>query len=437
MPRRLSRRDFLKVSLLGMFMAACRKIFSPTAPASLREIPPTVSPSSTSTLASTSTNVVGTSPVPTQALPQITSTIPNLPVPAFIIDGHEDISWNALEFGRDPRQSAFKVREQERGTPVPGLVGGRTTGLPEYLVGRVGIIFATLFVLPLANAYPGYRAVTYATPSQAEARAKEQIAYYRQLATDEPHFRVIDSQAGLEEVVSSWLQPSPAKEPLVGLVFLMEGADPIINPDALEEWYQDGLRMLGLAWHATRYSAGTGSPGPLTDLGRQLLLAMAERNMVLDLSHLAEEAFREAVDSYAGPMIASHSNPHKFLPTDRGLSDDMIRQLIGRDGVVGINLYDRFLKPGWQEGNQRKLVPLETVAAAIDYVTQLAGSARHVAIGTDFDGGFGLNAIPDGMDSVADLVKLIPLLDKRGYKREDIENVMNGNWLRILHRALA
>jgi len=216
----------------------------------------------------------------------------------------------------------------------------------------------------------------------------------------------------------------------------MEGADPIVHPKDLEKWHQAGLRIIGPAWHATRYSGGTGAPGPLTDLGKQLLENMAKLNMTLDLSHLSSDAYWEAVRSYPGAMIASHSNPHKFLPTDRGLSDKMIEELVARDGVVGVNLYNRFLQPGWMEGDSRKSVTLETVADVIDHIVQLAGNTNHVGIGSDLDGGFGLNAIPAGMNSAADLIKVASVLESRGYSREDIEKIMNGNWLRILRKII-
>src|SRR5690606_8922892 len=104
----------------------------------------------------------------------------------------------------------------------------------------------------------------------------------------------------------------------------MEGADTILEPKQVEEWYERGVRAVGLAWMATRYSAGTGAPGKLSSLGRALLEVMASFNMILDLSHMAEDAYLEAVDHYPGVLIASHSNPRKFVNTDRHLSDAMI-----------------------------------------------------------------------------------------------------------------
>jgi len=435
MPTSLRRRDFLRLSLLGVGLTACRwlRLTTPplsSTPSTVVSIPNKPSPfPPDETLASPAEATPITEPPP-QTLPAQTES----PFPAFIIDGHQDIAWNALELGRNPMESAYTIRKKEENGDLPGMVGERVTGLPEYLSGRVGIIFASLFVAPAQNAYPGYHSVTYSTPQQAEAHASQQLHFYHQLAETEPRLLVITSSIELQTVVTSWTLPG--QQPLVGLVLVMEGADPILSPKDLPRWYNDGLRIIGPAWHATRYSAGTGKPGPLTDLGRQLLAATSEYNMILDLSHLAEAAALEAVESYTGPVIASHSNPKPILPSDRGLPDETIQKIVAHDGVVGIMLYNRFLKPGWVEGDSREQVTLNTVAEAIDYVTQLSGDARHVAIGSDFDGGFGLNAIPQEMDSVADLIQLADILAKRGFSREDIEAVANGNWLRILKQSL-
>jgi membrane dipeptidase len=142
------------------------------------------------------------------------------------------------------------------------------------------------------------------------------------------------------------------------------------------------------------------------------------------------------VAEYPGTVIASHSNPHPFLPTDRGLDDEQIKELAKRDGVMGIMPYNRYLSPSWSRGLPRGLVKLEVVAQAIDYVVQLTGSSQHVGIGSDFDGGFGLESIPEGMDSIADLGEIAVMLDKFGYSPEDIHAIMYGNWLRILQNAL-
>ena len=181
----------------------------------------------------------------------------------------------------------------------------------------------------------------------------------------------------------------------------MENADPIRSPDELDDWYDAGLRAIGPAWMSSRYCGGTFEAGPLTEAGRRLLDAMNRRRMVLDLSHMAEEAFFEAVDRYDGPVIASHSNPRQFADGDRHLTDEMIRAIVRRGGTIGHVPFNAFLLQGWRRsaGDSKDAADLDTVVRTIDYVCQLAGSARHVAFGSDFDGGFGAEATPRGIDS--------------------------------------
>lgn len=469
MPAPLSRRELLKLLGLGLGTAACSRLPVPPDPTASPSTPTVRLQTATQVPLPPTETVVQPSATPADAQPtpqpQATATQLALPFPRFIVDGHQDIAWNALEFGRDPRQSAYDVRRREAHTDISSYAGIRTTGLPEYLAGRVGLIFATIFVLPSQNAHPGQTATVYATPRQAEARGMTQLDYYRGLCSPDSRFRLVASQADLEVVVNSWSyppgqEPSPALgqgslpapgqgsvptlgpmpgqalAPLVGLVILMEGADPILDPDDLSLWVQAGLRIIGPAWHATRYSGGTGAPGPLTDPGRRLLKSMAQLNLLLDLSHLSQEAYFEAVDSYPAQMIASHSNPRRFSPTDRGLSDQMIQKLVLRDGVIGVNLFNEFLAPGWTYGDPRTDVTLERICEVIDHIVQLAGTARHVAIGSDLDGGFGQEAIPFELDTCADLLNLVTLLEKRGYSREDIENILSSNWLRCLANSL-
>jgi membrane dipeptidase len=188
----------------------------------------------------------------------------------------------------------------------------------------------------------------------------------------------------------------------------------------------------------TRYCGGTSEPGPLTDLGRRLLDRMARHRMVLDTSHMAEDAFFDAIDRYQGPVIASHSNPRRFVDGDRHLSDDMIRALIARDGVIGHVPFNAFLVPGWRrsEGAPKDAADLSTIVRAIDHICDLAGNARHVGLGSDLDGGFGAEATPAGIDSVADLQKVVEALSDRGYADAEVAGIAHGNWLRVLRMSL-
>ncbi|WP_376789187.1 dipeptidase [Thermoflexus sp.] len=353
-----------------------------------------------------------------------------------IVDAHEDLAWNARSFGRDYTQSAYAIREQEEGTEIPSLNGRCMLGFPEWLAGGVAVIFGTIFVMPARRARSP-RERTYRTPEEAYAEGMAQLDYYERLADTQPRFHLINTRKDLEVVLETWKEPHlEADARRIGIVRLMEGADPIRRPEEVEVWYERGVRIIGLSWGATRYAGGTGEPGPLTDEGRRLLKAMQEFPLILDLSHMAEQSFFEALDRYEGPVIASHSNPRALVPGDRHLSDAMIRALAERDGVVGVVLCNRMLKRGWTRGDPKEAVTIWDVVRAIDYVCQRVGDARHVGIGSDFDGGFGAESAPAEFDTVADLPKIAQALREAGFAEADIEAVMGGNWLRILRQGL-
>lgn len=353
-----------------------------------------------------------------------------------IVDAHEDLAWNARSFGRDYTQSAYVTREWEEGTEIPRLNGRCMLGLPEWLAGRVAVIFATVFVMPARRSRSHLERV-YRTPEEAYAEGMAQLDYYERLAGEHPRFRLVHTRRDLEAVLETWKEPlSDSDSRVIGIVRLMEGADPIRRPEEVEVWYERGVRIIGLAWGATRYAGGTGEPGPLTDEGRRLLKAMQEFPFILDLSHMAERSFFEALDRYEGPVIASHSNPQALVPGDRQLSDAMIRALAERDGVIGVVLHNRMLKRGWARGDPKEAVTIWDVVRAIDYICQRVGDARHVGIGSDFDGGFGAESTPAEFDTVADLPKIAQALREAGFVEADIEAVMGGNWLRILRQGL-
>ncbi|MFN8450888.1 MAG: membrane dipeptidase [Anaerolineae bacterium] len=353
----------------------------------------------------------------------------------FIVDTHQDIAYNALRFGRDYRHSVAETRKREVGSSHPN--GIATCGLPDSLLGRVAIVGATLFTAPdgsggimLADS-PRYK-----TPAEAHQLALQQFDYYQRLADECEKIRLVRTEAELDAVLETWKPGTEFVDHRQGFVVLMENADPIVEPKQFEEWYERGVRIVGPAWVASRYCGGTGMPGALTDLGRELLEVLASFNAILDLSHMAEESFLEAVDRYEGVVIASHSNPRHFRHTDRHLSDEMILRLAERDGVMGIVPYNNFLSDDWRKGNPRTDVPFSVVLDAMDYVCQLTGSAAHVGIGTDFDGGFGVENIPAGMDTITDVWRIGDGLRARGYAEADIEAILGGNMLRKLRQSL-
>ncbi|MDA4131037.1 MAG: membrane dipeptidase, partial [Thaumarchaeota archaeon] len=243
------------------------------------------------------------------------------------------------------------------------------------------------------------------------------------------HISIIESRTKLEEVLESSFK--------VGVVLLMEGADPMRFPAEAKTWFDSGVRIVGPAWRKTRYSGGTGEPGPLSPEGRELIKEMDTLGLILDTSHLAEQSFNEAMDLFHAPVIASHANCRAFTPTDRQLSDKMIQAITTRDGVIGTVLYNAFLDPGWVgRGKKKAEVTLATVIKHMKHVCELTGDKLHIGIGSDFDGGFGAEAIPAELDTVADLQKLGLALREAGFSAEESSDVLGGNWIRLLRRAL-
>lgn len=344
--------------------------------------------------------------------------------PFLIVDAHEDLAYNALSLGRDPRRGVHEARALEPAHPSGGVA---TVGLPEFLAGNVRVVFGTVYVSPVGGSNtPGK---TYETPEQANVLGQEQLAYYALLSGD-PRIKLITDRADLDFCIHS-------DKPQLGIVILMEGADPILQPSDVNTWYEAGVRIIGPAWSQTRYSGGTGKPGPLTKLGKELMREMSRAGIMLDTSHMAEESFFQALDLFEGTVIASHSNARKFVPTDRQLSDDMIRALVKRDAVIGAVFYNQFLKNQWrQNGGVKADVTFETVIDHMKHICDIAGDASHCGIGTDFDGGFGMEATPKEIDTVADLQKFGTALAKAGFKDAEIIGIMGGNWLRVLERGL-
>jgi membrane dipeptidase len=361
----------------------------------------------------------------------------------FIIDAHEDFAYSALNFGRDYRHSAFEIRQNEAGTRIPEWNGQTLLGFPEYQAGRVALIFGTIFVTHKKHASGEYEKLVYTDFNQARRLYHQQIDFYHRLCDESPDcFRLVRSRSELAQTLRPW-QEMPASAPdgnhPVGIVMLMEGAEGIQRPEELEDYFQAGLRIIGPVWAGGRLCGGTIEPGGFTSEGRAVLERMAEFGYILDISHMNVESSLQALDSYEGVVIASHANPAALLknfPNERHLVDTAIARLVERGGVMGIVPYNKFIRPDWNVGDDRRLVRLEHVAAHIDYICQLAGDACHVGLGTDFDGGFGWPAVPQEIDTIADLPKLAPLLAERGYSESDISGIFGANWQRLLKDSL-
>jgi membrane dipeptidase len=352
-----------------------------------------------------------------------------------IVDAHLDLAYSALQYNRDLLLSAFTLRVHEVGRPGAGAAQG-TVALPEMRQGRIALCFATLLAGCTGNPKPH---VDYSSPTQAFGIARGQLAYYRALEK-EGHVRILTNGAMLNQHMIEWQtwdaeKPTEAAQaPLLGIVVGMEGADPILSPDELEEWWNLGLRIITLTHFGPgRYAGGTGTELGLTELGVPLLREMERLSVLLDLTHCSDQAFWQALEHYNGPVLASHSNSRALVPNQRQISDEQISAIIERDGVIGICADVWMLEPGWVLGvGTNEKVTLDTMVDHIDHICQLAGDSQHAGIGTDLDGGYGREQSPRDLETIADLQRLASRLADRGYHVDDIANVMHGNWVRLL-----
>ena len=350
--------------------------------------------------------------------------------PPLLIDGHLDLAMNALYLNRDLRQSIATLRTSETGKSGSGLGAGTVT-FPELRAANIGLCFVTV----LARTNPeGTSFLDFGTREIAYAHAQGQLAWYREHAR-QGDLTIVTNQKELAAHLAAWNR-DPAGTPL-GVILTMEGADPVVDPEQLPLWFADGLRILSLAHYGpSGWAHGTHTEGGLKGRAVELLQAMSHLGIGLDVTHLCDQSFWEALDNFQGVVLATHSNSRTLVPNDRQFADDQLRELIRRDAVIGAVLDAWMLQPNWIKGETTATVTLEAVVDQIDHVCQLAGNADHAAIGSDLDGGYGTEQVPADLDTIADLQRIPELLAKRGYGDANIEAIMHGNWTRLLKRLL-
>src|SRR5438445_819239 len=352
-----------------------------------------------------------------------------------VFDAHLDLAWNAIDYNRDLLLPVAEIRRREEGMTGNGR-GCNTVSFPELRRGKVAIFIATLLARLLRpNTIPAIQ--RYSSMEAAYAAAHGQLAYYRALE-QQGVLRWITDRPTLENHVNAWETNESGSEPL-GFILSMEGADPVLSPGEVEEWFDAGLRIIGPAHYGVSpYAHGTGTEGGLFEQGPALLKEMERVGMILDVTHLSDRCFDEALDIYGGPVLASHHNCRALVPHQRQITDDQIKRLVARGGVIGTALDAWMMVPGWVRGEttpESAGVKLEHMIDHIDRVCQLAGNARHAAIGTDLDGGFGREQSPADLDTIADLQWLPELLKPRGYSAADIKGIMYTNWVRFFKEA--
>jgi membrane dipeptidase len=359
--------------------------------------------------------------------------------PPLILDAHLDLALNAIEWNRDLTRTLAEVRASEAHLRDRPDRGRGTVSLPEMRRGRVGLCVATQIARLEHDAYSpvfGWR-----SPAQAWAMTQAQRAWYQ--AMEEAGEMVsLRDRAALDAHLERWRgTDAAATERLpIGYVLSLEGADSLIGLHYLERAYAYGLRAIGPAHYGPGvYARGTSSEGPFPPRGLELLREAGRLGLILDVTHLSDESFWQALHVYRGPVWASHHAARALAPHQRQLSDDMFLALVQRGGVVGVPLDAWMLVPAWQRGvttPEAVDLRMDRVVEHIEHFCQLAGDARHVGIGSDLDGAFGTEQTPRDLRSIADLQRLAQLLHDRGYGEEDTAAVLHGNFVEFLRQAL-
>jgi len=359
----------------------------------------------------------------------------------FIIDAHLDLAMNAMEWNRDLRQSLDEIRRSESGMNDKPDRGKGVVSFDELRKGNIALVVATQIgrfagmsnsstsVLPL----PGWN-----SPEQAWAQTQGQLAWYRSMEEEGELMQIKDLRS-LEIHLAYWNEQKNTDKKTIGYILSLEGADSMITLQHVERAYEYGLRAIGPAHYGPgRYANGTNATGTMNEAGLSLLKEMERLNIILDVTHLCDDAFWQAIDHFNGHIWASHNNCRTLVDHNRQFSDDQIKILIDRDAVIGAAFDAWMLVPNWIRGKSmpREMnCDLEKVIDNMDHICQLAGNVDHIAIGSDLDGAFGKEQCPYDLETIADLQNISLLLKKRGYSLDDVSKIMHGNWLRFLRKA--
>jgi membrane dipeptidase len=351
-----------------------------------------------------------------------------------IIDAHLDLAMNAMEWNRDLSMSVNDIRASELGmTDKPDRSKGLVS-LPALRAGNIGLVVATQIA---RYVQPESTLKGWHSPEQAWAQTQGQLAWYRAMEAA-GEMKQITCLSELEAHLQLWQEENNTKP--IGYLLSLEGADSLITIDHLHMAYGYGLRAVGPGHYGPgRYANGTDSSGGLNEMVKALLKEMQSLKMVLDATHLCDDAFWDAMELFDGTIWASHNNCRALVNHNRQFSDEMIQALIQKGAVIGGSLDAWMMVPGWQRGvstPESMHCNLEKMVDHMDHICQLAGNSLHIGIGTDLDGAYGKEQCPYDIETITDIQTVPVILSKRGYHQTDIESIMHGNWLRLMRKAL-
>jgi membrane dipeptidase len=350
----------------------------------------------------------------------------------FIFDAHLDLSMNAMEWNRDLRNNVSLLRQLEQGMDDKPDRGRATVSFPDLRKGNIGIVVATQIArfVKSDSLIPGWN-----SPQQAWAQTQAQISWYKCMEEEGEMVSITDRES-LQRHIALWNDGTPNDKKPIGYILSLEGADSIVDISYLEKAYNYGLRAIGPAHYGPgRYANGTDSTGKMDEKGIELLHEIERLNMILDVTHLCDDAFWQALDHYNGPVWASHNNCRSLVNHNRQYDDEQIKELIARGAVIGGALDAWMLVPDWKRGISTPMdmqCNLETVFKHMDHICQVAGNALHIGVGSDLDGAFGTEQCPYDLDTIADLQKLVSIFRNHGYTEENLKNIFHQNWINFL-----
>ena len=292
------------------------------------------------------------------------------------------------------------------------------TDLPRLREGGVGAVFFSVYV-----------GAEYVTGNRSAHRALEMFdAVLGDIVARYPNDFLMARTA--DDIEMAHRQGRIAA--LIGI----EGGHAIEDDLALlRDFYALGARYMTLTHVNTNHWADSSGDldnpkvqhhNGLTDFGRQVIAEMNRLGMIVDVSHVSDKTFWDVLAASRAPVFASHSSCRALCDVPRNMTDDMIRELARKGGVIQINFYPGFL-------TERKSPPanLEDVVAHIDHAVKIAG-IDHVGIGSDFDG---VSGPPNGLDDVSKMPALIAVLLERGYKERDVKKILGENTLRVIREV--
>ena len=366
----------------------------------------------------------------------------------FVIDLHLDLAWDALFWNRDLTLDIVTMRDLEN-VERPQVATDTSTGtctvtVPELRRGRVGLVLST--IMSRTQDREGELRDGMRTQEQAMAIGRGHLAYYQILAK-RGLFKPVLGVDDLDEAFATWYESTEEAAVTAPIYHLlsMESADPIEDPDDVAFWWDAGLRVVGPAHFGDNtYIHGTGTEGGLKPPAAELYRAMREAGMILDISHMADQAVWESLELWDGPIMASHCTCRSLVPGQRHLHDDVIKELVRRGGIIGLVFCQYFMDPDIDWGDRRRTCEggwkpkygMEGLLPHVEHIADLAGGKiDNIAVGTDMDGGFGAELTPTDVDTIADVGGFGQVLCRAGYREEDAEAVLHGNALRFFREA--